>query len=219
MERVAYSVLLAVLIGGCALTTPQRPQITLNVSARIDPDWAPNVSGATFAMVPVKRGTPDELLEKELLHYLRGRLALMGLVNDERAPQFFVGITAFIGPFEEYVPPTTFYWPMSTTSTTTSQAGSLSVTSTTHGEQYVPIQRPGYTRVNYFRSLTIFVGNPSPDGSGVSPVWQGNVDSAGATSDLLEVAPTLIRHLLTEFPRRSGYPSQRTTQVIRADDP
>jgi hypothetical protein len=220
MHRSMLAMFLAALCGGC-VATAQRPTVALTVQARIDPDWSPPAEQLTFTTVLVRRGTVDELLEKELLHYLRGRLIKTGLVYDDNAPQLLVGIAAFIGPFEEYVEPTTFYWPVTSTSraTTTTSTGA-SATSVTQGPTtYVPIHRRGYTRTRYFRSITIFVGRPRDDGSGVAPVWQTTVESSGGASDLLEVAPTMIRHALTEFPRKSGRPTQRTVPLIRHDDP
>ncbi len=217
--RLVTVAVVATLGGGCAIQSNSL-QITMDVRARIDPEWKSDIFGASFVMIPALEGTPDELLEKELLHYVSGRLQAKGLMPGTAGARFMVGISAFIGPKEEYVPPTTFYWPIPSSSTTeTTTNTGLTLSSTTHGSQYVPIHRPGYTLVHYFRSITIFLGLPKSDGSGVTPVWQGTAESTGDLSDLLEVAPTLIRNILTEFPRRSGYPSRRTADLIGANDP
>jgi hypothetical protein len=194
------------------------PPITVNVRAQIDPEWPANVTGATFDLVRLQTGTTEELLEKEILFYVRDRLLRKDLVFSERFPALLVAISSYIGPYEEYVPPSTFYFPMPTNTTTTTNAGHTA-TSTVQGAQYVPVHREGYARVRYHRSITLFVGQPKADSSGVVPVWQGTVESDGEIADLMAVVPTMVRHLLTEFPRRSGYPPQRTVALIGATDP
>lgn len=48
-------------------------------------------------------------------------------------------------------------------------------------------------------------------------VWTCTVTSKGRNADIVVVAPTLIRHCLTEFPHPSRYPRHRVVPLLTAD--
>lgn len=213
--RLGPSVLLVSLLAqGCATGN----FIEMNVKAYSDPERSP-ASVRTFAVVPVGLTMKDPVLEKELLYLVKQRLVARGLVYDEQNPDVLVALAGYIGPFEHYVPPSTFYWPMPTSgSSTTNVAGTVGATSvsgtattTTSGTSYVPFTRPGYTVTQYYRNIQVIMGErvATPGEAKVNILWSGTVDSSGSSADLLVVAPTLLDQVLAEFPRRTGAPTAR----------
>lgn len=219
--RICASVLLMALLGqGCASSF-----IDMNVKAYSDPEKSPPTA-RSFTVVPLGLTMKDPLLEKELLFLVKQRLLAKGLVYDEQKPDVLVALVGYIGPFERYVPPSTFYWPMpSSTSSTTNVLGTVGSTSvsgtsttTSSGTKYVPITRQGYTVTQYYRNIQVVMGERALTGgeAKVDVVWSGEVDSSGGSADLVVVAPTLLDQLLAEFPRRTGSP---TTRRVRWTSP
>ena len=201
----------AALLSACA-SLPAN-YVEMNVQAFSDPEHRIE-SGASFATV-VLGVAKNELLEKELLYLVKERLVARGFVYDESDPDFFVGATGFIGSFEEYVPPSTVYFPLpgSTTTTTTGAVGGVpfGATSSTTGTQYMPITRPGYNQTQYYRVIDVIVAEPIEQGGQLSvrALWRGRADSNGNTGDLLIVAPVMLDELLSEFPQRTGRDPRR----------
>jgi hypothetical protein len=212
--RIGASVLSIALLGtGCASHF-----IDMNVKAYADPERS-LATARSFTVLPMGLTMKDPLLEKELLFLVKQRLMAKGLVYDEQKPDVLVALVGYIGPFERYVQPSTFYWPMPTsTSSTTNVLGTVdstrlsgTATTTTSGTQYVPITRQGYTVTQYYRNIQVVMGERvSKNGAAnVDVVWSGEVDSSGYSADLVVVAPTLLDQLLAEFPRRTGSPTTR----------
>jgi hypothetical protein len=210
----ALIIVVTLLILGCATAYLQT-----DVKSYADPDNPP-AGLKTFKVVPLGLTQDNPLLEKELLYLVKHELLAKGLTYDDVNPDALVGLSAFIGPFEEYVPPATFHWPMITssskTTTTTGTIGMTNVFGTSITKetdtQLVPITRPGRTRTRYYRNIQVVLGRPTvtADGSSqVELVWSGVIESTGDTSDLVGLAPTLIDELLGEFPERSGKPVNR----------
>ena len=153
----------------------------------------------------------NPLQEKELLHIVKNHLTSKGYVYSEKHPDFVVSIDFAIDPVQ--VSGTTFMSTSTpgTTSTTSGYLGSgtpsyFSATTTTPGQtQMVPIP---YSDIAYHRAITI--NFTSPEGI---PLWRGEAESTGSKSDLLVVAPYLIKELLTEFPRKTGKKTGRYVPV------
>jgi hypothetical protein len=210
--------LLAVCVGCASAGRPNH--IEMNVQAFADPEIS-IAQGSSFATV-LTGATKDELLEKELLFLVRSRLEAKGLRYEEKAPDFLVAVSGFMGSYDKYVPPSTVYSPIpgSITQTTNvnGNAGGVPIygtaTSTTTGTSYIPISRRGYTHAQYTRIIDILVAKPvNRDGkAAVQSVWSGRVESTGDTGDLLLVAPPLVDELFTEFPRRSGRDPRRSVK-------
>jgi hypothetical protein len=190
----------------------------MNVKAYIDPDKPPLIS-CSFSAVSIG-ATEDPLLEKELLHLVKSRLISMGMSTDDSSPDLLVGLSAYIGSYDSYIPPSTVYWPIPSTSTrrttTAGLIGEYSVSGTVVTKQqemkYVPVTTPGYTLTQYYRVINIYFAHADTTGSDVKTqlIWSGSVDSSGKESDLLKVAPPMIDELLGEYPERSGKPTIRT---------
>src|SRR2546422_118207 len=212
---LAVVVCLGLMVLGCT----QSETYEMTVTAYPNPD-AEVVAGQHFATVVIGQTRGGELLEKNLLALVRKEMEEKGFVYDKQSQELLVALTGFIGPRENYVPPSTIYWPMptrSSSSTTGSAYGSGGYAigwapTTTQGTQWVPVTRPGYTRVDYYRRLDVLVGQlvTEADSNRVDLMWTGTVESAGYAGDLLEVAPVLVNELFTEFPKRSGKGSTRT---------
>ena len=203
--------------------------MTMNVTAYPDPEESVAL-GTHFCTVPLGNTTGGPMLEKNLLFLVKERLVAQGLIYDEAHPQMLVGLTGYIGPFDQYVPPSTFYWsvPKTETSRTTGSAwgsdGSSAwgnATTTTQSTERVPITTGGYSITQYYRNISVLMAKlvPSADSTKVNLVWSGSVQSSGSTGDLLTVAPTLLDELLGEFPQRSGKPSTRTVEMRVATPP
>ena len=212
LSRFLLVVALVSLVG-CATAGSH---IEMNVQAFADPEVA-IAPGSTFATVPVGL-TKNELLEKELLFIIRERLEAKGLRYSEERPEFLVATSGFMGNYDEYVPPSTIYFPVPGSTQTTNVTGNAggvpiygTATTNTSGTNYVPITRRGYTRTQYVRIIDVMVARPVVRGSESTfkAVWSGKVESTGSTGDLLLVATPLIDELLTEFPRRTGRDSRR----------
>jgi hypothetical protein len=203
---------LAVALASCA---PSR--LYMNVQASMDPE-VPITPGATFATVT--GSMKDDLLERELLAMVKERLVAKGLRFQPEHPDLYVAVSGYLGSEDRYIPPQTIYIPTPTTATqATSFSGGVgavpvygTATTTASGTSYLPITRPGRTRTEYLRRLDVLVARPVAVNGKVAAqsIWQGQVSSGGATGDLALVAPALLDELLTEFPRRSGRPAQRT---------
>ncbi|SRR6266568_387794 len=230
MRRLLLAVVLASLAQGCATGG----FIEMSVKAYSDPERS-LTSIRTFAVVPVNLTMGNPLLEKELLYLVKQRLVARGLTvvewspGDGRNPDVLVSLAGYMGPFEQYVPPSTFYLPVPTSSTSTVRSNSPiiarpgevavapSATVTTQSTSYVPISRGGYTVTQYYRNIQVFVAEPAAEKFNV--LWSGAVESSGGTADLLVVAPTLLDQLLAEFPRRTGVPTFRRVHWAAPQQP
>jgi hypothetical protein len=192
--------------------------IQMNVKAYKDPDNPPK---STDSFCTVSLGaTEDPLLEKELLHLVKARLIEMGFSYDEKDPAILVGLTGFIGPYEKYIPPTTYYWPLpNSSSSRTVLAGAIgeqsliaNVVTRENEIRHIPIARPGSIQTEYYRVIHVYFGKVDTlqAKAKVKLIWSGTVESAGQNADLLHVAPAMINELLDEYPERSGKPTYRT---------
>ena len=209
--------ILAWIATSCAPASPNL--IKMNVKAYIDPDKPP-LNYCSFSAVSIG-ATEDPLLEKELLHLVKTRLIAMGMSNDDSSPNLLVGLSAFIGSYDTYIPPSTVYWPIPSAPTRRTMAagiiGEYSVSGTVvtkqHETKYVPVTTPGYTLTQYYRVINIYFAQADTTRADdkVQVIWSGTVDSSGQESDLLKVAPPMIDELLGEYPQRSGKPTIRTT--------
>src|SRR6185503_1812748 len=94
-----------------------RPAVHMNVRAYSDPDVRLG-KGTRFALESTGQTTGGVLLEKALLRNVRDLLVERGLVEDKKNPQVVISLTGFVGAREQYVPPSTFYMPQTTTTTT-----------------------------------------------------------------------------------------------------
>jgi hypothetical protein len=195
-----------------------RDNLYVSVKAYSDPENRPS-RAKTFATVLLRQTMDDELLEKELLFLVKERLVAQGLRYDSDRPDLLVGVIGYISKDQVYVPPSTFYWPLptggSSTTTLSGLVGGKSVygtaTTTASTTAMVPVTRNGYTASEYARTIHVVMARPTTkEGQTTADfVWSGTVDSGGATSDLLIVAPRLLDELLGEFPERSGKPADR----------
>jgi hypothetical protein len=221
-----FAIALCVSLAGCR-------RIHMNVKAHMDPSAI--TPGMTYRFLKFGKTTGGALAEKELQGIIRSRLNERGFreVGDNEA-DLILGVTGFIGPFEQYVPATTTYIPIPSkqTSTTTGTAtgdysdwvgndyvhGRSTVrgnsTTTTTGTDYVPYHVGAHTVVQYYRNIAL-IALRTPRTAGEEPqiVWQGEVDSSGEGPSLMEIAPYLIKELLMEFPRRSGQSVQRVVRM------
>lgn len=223
MRLVRYGVALLGLVLVCGCAEMMGTSAYMNVTAYPDPE-RPIVAPKRFATVVVGQTTGGPMLEKNLLALVKERLVAKGFVYDESDPELVVALTGFIGPFEEYVPPSTTYWPMPTSTTSRTQGSAYgsdgsyasgNATTQTQGTQYIPITRNGYTVTQYYRAIDVMVASVrhDPDSVRVEPVWTGSVTSSGSTGDLLTIAPVLLDELVGEFPARTGKPSARQVLV------
>src|SRR6266478_1813251 len=112
----AVCILLPLILAPACVSTPV---INMNVKAYSDPDRPPQ-GIKSFRTIAVNMCQTNELLEKQILSLVRQRLEARGLLFDETNPDALVAVSCYIGPFDQYVPPATIYWPMPNTSTSTS---------------------------------------------------------------------------------------------------
>ena len=203
--------LILLLLAGCGSTATHM----MDVRSYSDPQKVHElVALRTFSVLPVD--TYDPLQEKEILYLLRLSLFSRGYVLVKRNPDFIVSIAFSIDPVQRTG---TKLVPIYTKSTTPSHsggsgsAGGAFLQGLVQGfadgtpSSYVPVP---YSEIGYHRSITVYINSP-----GGVPLWQGEVESTGSTSDLLVVAPYLLDELLDEFPQKTG---KETRRIIRVNN-
>lgn len=207
--------LLAVISAGCA------PQLVVRLKAYHDPDRSPQ-SVATFQLAPQGFCQQSELLEKILLRLVADRLQAKGIREVADHGEAMVTLRCEIAAVQQYVPPKTYYVPVTSQSTTeSSTTGNIGTTpikeessSTTTQTHYVPVTEHGYyvTRQSHRIGVRFAIPpKPGEHGPGTS-LWEGKVETRTTTTDTLLIAPLLLDELFSEFPVRSGRPLIRTVQ-------
>jgi hypothetical protein len=190
----------------------------MDIKAYLDPE-IPLENIRTFKTVQLKMTAESPVLEKELLYMLKEMLQEKGLEYVEEDPDAYVGVIGFIGPFQEYVPPSTFYWPVPKKSSTNVSgfigtrwiSGSIKQTQT----DYVPITKQGYAVTKYYRNIQVVFSQMTEvaDSLQADLIWHGTVESSGYTKDLLRAAPILLDELMQEFPKRTMKPTRRERSI------
>jgi len=203
--------------------------VEMVVRAYADPSAG---SVRTFGFVPSDQTTGGELAERELRASVRTLLVAKGLseASGGQAPDVSIQVSGQVQSQEQYIPPSTHYKPKTVTTTTTTTSDPpdpqkmgkpelgmgdpkpTTTTTTTEHTEMVPVTKPGHTETTYYRHIAIQMFRTTP---GQDPVWSGDVESRGTEPDLMVVAPTLLKELLSEFPRRTGKPAERSAALSR----
>jgi len=216
------------LVAGSLLSAGCATFLEMNVRAYVDPA-RPVVGFRSFQVVPLGQCQQNSLLEAQVLDMVKRRLIARGLTHSNSNPDALVAVTCFMGPFQEYVPPRTLYWPTTTTSSSrTTASGTVGGTwasgtghTTTTTTRLEPRTVGGGTVTSYFRHISVLMATPVErvGKAEVELAWAGEVDSSGSTGDLLVVAPALLDQLLGEFPQRSGKSTSRRISWTRPTNP
>jgi len=216
MKRISFPVFILsgiVCFCGCA-------RINMNVKSYSDP--ARNLlEYKRFSVVERKSDPGHLLLEKELLFLSRQILTDKGYVYDEENPDFLVVMDFYCGPFKYYVPPTTLYFPHYVQGESKTFSGFIDdsyffgTQQSEGGLEYLPYSTGGYTATAYYRNITLYFVDVERllDSEKVEVIWIGDAESSGKTSDLLFVAPYMLKELMGEFPRRTRKSTNRTVYI------
>jgi hypothetical protein len=193
------------------------PKIEMNVVSYSDPD-AELPTRVRFTTVELGM-TGNPLLEKQLLAILRDSLVAHGHIYSPDSSEISIGLTGYIGPYQEYVPPRTISWPKLETSSTSlsGYVGTTRVSGNASTSKWTTqqLQVGGGVRTSYYRRIWVGAAGLLPNSDSVSLVWTGEAESFGSTGDLLIVAPYLLREIVSEFPHRSGRPAARRQAMTR----
>jgi hypothetical protein len=222
---------LSSLIGlGCSLLN-SGSRVLLSVKAYSDPE-AELAPPLVFAFENLGQTTGGVLAEKELQGLVRERLSRIGFVersNSEQTADLIVAVSGFIGPHDRYVPPSSIWIPVPSTSEATTRSTATSSysgyrgygsahansvsTTTTRSTDYVPVTTGGYTERSQVRIVHLSMALTANGGASFELAWEGSVDSEGPSDDLMLVAPYMLDELFSEFPRRSGRPTSRSVAI------
>jgi hypothetical protein len=222
--RNAFSLVLLLILAGCAQVlvkhSPPLIKVTVNSVSALGVDLA---ALHTFAFAP--SGTDEPLVEQNLQSLLAARLKAQGLNQDPQNPDMVIVVSHEVSKAETWIEAKKekkdYYEPATTKLVThyNRQGGSWTEIRNKDGRWKTSVKEiPGRMEDDFLKKIHLAffklkTGLPEEEGKGLPldtvPLWEGNVFQQGKTSDLLKVAPVMLRELAAEFPLKSGRPETR----------